>query len=321
MSRRGLRLVLALLVTAAALWLSFRNVDGAALQAAFRGLRPLWLVPAVVNSLLGVAIMGLRWAVLLRPKASIGQGPLFRTNILAQCVNILAPARLGEAVRVWGVSRDKRFPPAFVLGTIGVEKLFDVFLFIGLWAAVPAVLLSKRGALGYGAMGAAALIGAGGLALAVFRPALVRGPVRILLRLLPASFRARGERWTDEALEAFAPLKGARLFFRVVLLTFLVLFNQVLTNWLVFLALGMRLSWAAALMVLLAVQAGAIPPSTPGKLGIFEYAVILALAAFSVPRDAALACGILLHLVAYVPKLALGAVFAIRQRIPGSVLK
>ena len=81
---------------------------------------------------------------------------------------------------------------------------------------------------------------------------------------------------------------------------------QALSNYFLFLAFGMGLSFWVALVVLLAVQVGNIPPSVPGKVGIFEYAVILALSVFGVTKGAALGYAVMLHVVAYFPKIMMG---------------
>jgi uncharacterized membrane protein YbhN (UPF0104 family) len=52
--------------------------------------------------------------------------------------------------------------------------------------------------------------------------------------------------------------------------------------------------------------AGLSLPSLPGKIGIFEYASILALSVFGLDRSTGLSYGILLHIVAYLPVVVLG---------------
>ncbi|MBU4329978.1 MAG: hypothetical protein KKB53_05665, partial [Acidobacteria bacterium] len=58
-----------------------------------------------------------------------------------------------------------------------------------------------------------------------------------------------------------------------------------------------------------------LPPSAPGKVGIFQYAVILALGWFGVEKDAALAYGLVLHVTAFLPKIILGLVYISRLDI------
>jgi hypothetical protein len=113
----------------------------------------------------------------------------------------------------------------------------------------------------------------------------------------------------ERASEAFLPLKRMKSLLAVIGLTLGLVLDQVLTNLLLFKAFHLQLSFWAAIFLLLAVQVGNIPPSAPGKIGIFEYAVILALAVFDVPKSQALSFGILLHVVAFLPKILLGMVF------------
>ena len=73
-----------------------------------------------------------------------------------------------------------------------------------------------------------------------------------------------------------------------------------------FRALGLDLPVVAALLVLAVVQLGTAVPSTPGKVGVFQYLSVLALGPFGVGQGVALSYGILLHLVSYAPPIVLG---------------
>jgi len=60
---------------------------------------------------------------------------------------------------------------------------------------------------------------------------------------------------------------------------------------------------------------GMAPPSVPGKIGIFEYAVILTLSTFNIDKSLALSYALMLHLVAYLPKIILGFIYMGSYRI------
>jgi len=75
----------------------------------------------------------------------------------------------------------------------------------------------------------------------------------------------------------------------------------------VLIAVGLDLPGIAALVVLAIVQLGTAVPSTPGKVGVFQYLSVLALMPFGVGRDLALTFGILLHVVWYLPPVVLGS--------------
>ena len=80
------------------------------------------------------------------------------------------------------------------------------------------------------------------------------------------------------------------------------------TTYLVPVALGLDLSLVTALVVLAVVQFGTAVPSTPAKVGVFQYLSVLALVPFGVGQDVALTVGIWLHLVSYLPPVVLGSV-------------
>jgi len=110
-------------------------------------------------------------------------------------------------------------------------------------------------------------------------------------------------------IESFSLLKGGKTLLLLVFLSFGFILGQVLTNYLLFKAFQIELSFWVGLFLLLAIQVSNLPPSVPGQIGIFEYAVILALSLFAIPKGLALSYGIMLHLVAYIPKILLGLIF------------
>jgi uncharacterized protein (TIRG00374 family) len=95
----------------------------------------------------------------------------------------------------------------------------------------------------------------------------------------------------------------------VVFTTFLIIFSQVITNWILFKAYGFQLSIFAAIILQLILLIGMALPSVPGKIGIFEYTVILALSMFGVEATIAFSYGLMLHFIAYLPKILLGLLF------------
>ena len=81
------------------------------------------------------------------------------------------------------------------------------------------------------------------------------------------------------------------------------------TNYLLFLAFRLRVPLVAALLLLVVLQVGAVPPSLPGRVGIFNYLTVVALSAFGVDRATALAYSIVLYAVALAPKILVGAAY------------
>ena len=92
-------------------------------------------------------------------------------------------------------------------------------------------------------------------------------------------------------------------------------------NYAVLRALEIGAPVAAAFIVLIVLQVGTSVPSTPGKIGVFQYLTVLALAPFGVAREPALTYGVLLHVVGFVPLVAPGGFWswtglAAKRRVP-----
>ena len=66
----------------------------------------------------------------------------------------------------------------------------------------------------------------------------------------------------------------------------------------------------AAFFVLIVLQVGTSVPSTPGKIGVFQYLVVLALAPFGIEGEPALTYGVLLHVVGFGPVVVLGGLWS-----------
>jgi len=308
--KRVIRIVLATGITIAAVWLSFRGTDIAVLRDAFVRANYLWVAGATAITLFTVYALGWRWRILLGHQHRVPMKTLFRLNIISQFANILVPARAGELVRAFMTARISSASNSFVLGTIVIERLFDIMIFAIFWIMASAFFLIKvqsRSGLVFG-------IGGGLLALAVLivlvvRPMVFLHGVRFIARVLPRRLAEKITKSVEEGIRAFAVLRSPRKILVLSSLTVALLFLQVLANVLLFKAIPIRLPLEAALVVLLAVQIGSIPPSAPGKIGVFEYSVILALSLFNVSRPDALSYGLMLHIVAFLPKIVLGLAF------------
>jgi uncharacterized protein (TIRG00374 family) len=307
--KRILRVGLALALTALALWLSFRNVDWADLRDAFRRVNYLYVAAAMANSIFSVYALGWRWEILLRPQCRISLGKLFRFNMVSQTINIVAPARLGEFARAFFVSKEGGARVSFVFGTILVERLLDVFVFSVFWVVTPALMALKGPLSGHRAWLLLFILPAVFLMLFSFAPSLFLKSADLFGRLFPLNTRERILRIVRQGLEAFSSLRQKKTLIRLLLWTAGLIFSQILTNFILFKAFHLPLSFGPALVVLLAVQAGSLPPSAPGKIGVFEYSVILALAVFSIPRSDALYYSLMLHLTVFLPKIVLGLIY------------
>ncbi len=90
----------------------------------------------------------------------------------------------------------------------------------------------------------------------------------------------------------------------------------IITNYLVFVAIGLAVPIWAALLILVVTQVGAaVIPSAPGQVGVFHYLAVLSLSVFSVEKEVALGYAVLLHLVVYLPMMLMGSYCLWHERV------
>lgn len=306
---KWIKISFGLILTGLALWLSFRKIDWEALKYALVEANFFWIILALFNTLLVVYALGIRWQILLKSKADIPLNGLFRLNIISQYINIIIPGRFGEISKAYMVARKYPVSGGYAMGTIVIEKVLDFFVFVVLWISVPAFLVLEKAVEGYRTALFFCILALFLLVIFIWKPKAVLKLAEIISPLIPKKFRTGFHDFFKKGIEAFEQLKSIKNLFILVLLTFGFISGQVLTNFLIFQAFHFHLSFWVGLFLLLAIQVGNIPPSVPGKLGIFEFAVILALSLFGISKSQALSYGIILHIVAFVPKILLGIIF------------
>ena len=309
MKKKSFRYAVGILLTALALWLSFRNFDWGTLKSSISQVKSMWVLLALVTILLSVYIMGWRWQILLKSKAHIPLSEMFRLNIISQYVNIVIPARFGEILKAWLAARKYSLSGSYVLGTILIEKITEAFIIITLALLAPLFITFQNRLKGNTIVMAILLISIPLLILVIWKRERVRLWIGWLAAIFPEKFRIRILNFLDKGMEAFALLKNIKMILFVVFSTFLIILSQVITNLLLFKAYGFHLSFFAAIILQLILLVGMSLPSVPGKIGVFEYTVILALSMFGIESTIAFSYGLMLHLIAYLPKIILGLLF------------
>src|SRR5438046_1939582 len=123
---------LGLAVSLIFLGLVFAGQDLGKIWSALQRANYLALVPAVGLYFLGVGVRAVRWQVLLRPVLPKTQlARLFEVVVIGYMANDLLPARLGEVVRAFVLSRREQETKSAILGTIVVERIFDGITMVG----------------------------------------------------------------------------------------------------------------------------------------------------------------------------------------------
>lgn len=310
--------ILGLVVGVVCLYLALRGVDWLDVQKTISMADPFYISLAFAVTALNIGLKIMRWQMQLKPGSqNIRLLGISASFLSAQMLNAVVPIRLGEVQRIYVIGGSGS-THGFVLGTIVAEKFLDMLAYavlIGillLWIPLPEWMGGSVNALISITLIQAVLL----FVLALNRNYFL-GLVEKLSRHFSTPVREFILKNVHSGFASLDVFRQPALALKLSLVTALIWSAAVLTNYWVLLALGIRAPLAASLLVLIAVQAGISLPSLPGKIGVFEFACLLALEVFGVSRAIALSYGILLHAVVFIPILIPGLISFLYLQIEG----
>lgn len=297
------RIGLGLFVSGAAIYLAVAGVDLAQTGRTMARAHWLLIASAVGSVILNIWLKIVRWRLLLDSSPGRNHASPAASFLAGQFLNNFFPLRLGEISRVVTVGSGDEY--AFVAATLLFEKFYDTIAFgalllLQVWFFLPVQWIRPSVTL---FLVAAILVFALGVVLVRRLDWFAdRLPARWMSMDLRAALRRNLMLAAAGAKSIQNPLTLAGLAF----LTGCIWCLAILTNHLTQAALELTLPLETSILTLIALQIGISAPSLPGRVGIFEYACVLALQAYGVGAAAALSYGVLLHLVVYTPVLVLG---------------
>lgn len=304
---RGARLawlLFSLALSLLAAWLAVRDVHWGGVAKAIAGSNGWWLLAALLSVLLTTLSKALRWQTLLVPRprnASVWD--LFAALVVGQMLNMTLPMRAGDVGRAAFIGRPG-LSRMQALATVGAEKWLDMAAAFALaLGLLPFMVWPDWARSSLGTLGAVVLAGGVGLASVT----LFRRPLAAFLERLESSpahslpLMTRAMEWLRRAWQGIAALRNPGLAAGVMGWTVLTWLLGASTNWLVGRALNLDGSVVMWSFVLLVLQVGVAVPSVPGRIGVFEYLTMLALALFGIQDEVALAYALVLHVLVIGP--------------------
>jgi uncharacterized protein (TIRG00374 family) len=229
--------------------------------------------------------------------------------LIGQMGNSLLPGRVGEVARaaLIGPQTDGGFTA--VLGTIVVEKTLDavmglaVLLGLVLWVPLPSWLSQAFVVLGI--VTSVLLIV---LSLAATQRERAERVAKGSNRSAPASGQARMARILSGLALGLSLFRRPATACLALALSVGVWSLAALTNVVTLAALDIHVPVWSTWLVLVTGYVATFLPTIPAQVGLFEYACVLALTSAGVDPEPALAFGLVLHLLVFVPPAVLGPI-------------
>ena len=156
----------------------------------------------------GNVARALRWRSLFARGRRPPAGPVLNATMVGYLYNNILPARAGEAARIVVLTQRSSTAPAEIVGTVVVERLYDVFVILVIFFAAESWLphVSWFGAAAVAAIVLALLIAGAAVVLTIYGDR----PIRALLRPLRRHSRFSVEGLERTAAELTYGLSGLR---------------------------------------------------------------------------------------------------------------
>lgn len=310
--------LIGLIVSAASVVVLVRLVSPAEIVAAWRAADLRYMGVFALLLLAGYPLRSYRWSLVLQPVATPSWLDVLSATAVGLLGNTLLPARAGDIGRGLLIGRKAGIEAVTALATVAGERLLDVaanLVILGVLAFVVGVprvaeLWGNRGpVLGPAMLAITVALFASSLASSL----LLRRPPTWMTRLgvpsvitgLAAGLRVFSDRRTLSRAAAWTlvlwALLGADNYFGMI-------------------ALGIRLPWHAAFVVMLAQTVGVAIPSSPAYVGTYHVATVLALSMYGIPPAASLPFAVITHATGVVLTIAAGLPFLWYEGLRGGDL-
>ena len=317
---------IALAITVGLLWWAFKDVSWTELWQHVRESDPLLMFAGVVVANLVFPLRALRWRPILDPVApNLPYGPLWRATAIGFMANSVLPSgRAGEIVRPFMLVRETQIPFSAAFASLVVDRVFDA-LCVLLLILVALFDPSMPDGISYDAFLGTTVFVIVGLTAAlyaiVFFPDVLIRIFEAFTRRVAPKFEERGRDMLRSFAAGLGVLRQPRRFAVVFFWAMAMWLVQPLGFWLGFKAIGIDVSFSAALLVQGIIVFAVVVPSTPGFFGLFEAGAKTGLAIYGVHENLALAWGLTFHILSLIPIVVIGLYYLARSGVKLADLK
>lgn len=300
------KIVLSWIVSVALLLLVARSIDwNAALQQLSRMSVLLVLFSSVVYGF-SFVFRSLRWKYLVKPIANVSA----RESFFIVCISFLAnnalPARLGEFLRAYLLSKKKGIGKLKSLSTVIVDRIVDgitlVFVFFLVMVFSGSVPESVQKI-----MIVPTVVFAFGMGFFV-NPNFFRKILSPLLKKIPWLYE-RAHFFIEDLVvggKAFSQSIGANV---MIWASSMIIWGLESANLLIVAnGLGIGLSFVEIVILLVVVAFGSMIPSAPAYIGTFEALFVASFLAFGLSAESGIAMAITAHAIEFFVVLLLGLI-------------
>jgi glycosyltransferase 2 family protein len=320
--RSHLRTIIVLVLAAALLGVFFYNVDLRSVAREIVHAHPGWLLFSLVSMFVNLALRAWRWQYLLAPLGMPSFANAFRATTVGFAASAVLPARAGEVIRPYFLSRHEKVSATGAFATVILERLLDMITVLALLAfyvfivrpnldADPAALEAVKWTSVLAAAGALAALAV--LFVLAGHPARLGAALGRLERVVPSALAGLLARVAEKFASGLAVIRRPGRLAVSLVLSIPLWLSIAAGIWAVAVAFRLAVPFSGSFLVVALLVVGVAVP-TPGAVGGFHEAFrFSATTFFGASNDAAVAAAIVLHLMTIGPQLLLGLFFAAQE--------
>jgi len=319
MKKNVIRMSLLFLLTFVFLYFFFRRVEWSEVLGYLTTVNLKFFIILIIITPIHFVTRAIRWEYLLKhEKKKVKFSNRFSSYAVGFTVSFIFPGRLGELVRPLYVAQKEKMSKGFVMGTIVVERTFDIMimcfllgLFILSRPLYPSYFLATEEA--YSNLQLWGIIGVA-VALFVFAVALFLYFFREkALSIITFFLKPVPHRISDRILEVFKEfIQGLKFFHSIgnllvfIFLSFFVWLGIIFYYWIFFFAYGLSFPYFSLIPYVFLTMVGASIP-TPGMAGGFHYFSMVGMTSFlDIAKSKAVGMTIVIHAIQLVVTCLIG---------------
>ncbi len=321
MKKIWLRHAVILLITIAFLYLFFRRVEWKEAFQSITDVNLVWFIIMLLLAPLHLVTRALRWDYLLKhEKKGVSFYNRFAANAVGFTVSMIFPGRLGEIVRPIYLAKKENMQKGFVLGTVVVERIFDVFtmcFILGiflvskpLYASIFIIdeeIYAKLYFWGIGGISFATFFLIITLCLYFFKDKTL-SVIKFFLRPVPDKISEKILELSEEFIQGLKFFHSLKDLFIYILLSFVVWLGIIFFYWIFFFAYNISIPFFFLFPFVFMLMIGASIP-TPGMVGGFHFFSKLGLVSFyNIEANLAVGMTIVMHAVQVIMTCLIGYV-------------
>ncbi len=306
-----------ILVSASLLYAALRGVDWSRVWNIIVHANLRYIAAGTVFTCCSFFLRSLRWRILLNAEGRLGVASVFWANMAGYLGNSFLPARAGEVVRSLLVSARSGLSKTYVLTTALGERMMDAVALV-LFASIVLLGVNPKPAWLRNVSGGLTAAAVTGVLLVIVVPHSGGLLASIVKRIpIPAAIRANVLELVDQILLGVRAFHDWRRLTGFSALTAAVWVSDALGTMTGAYGLGLHIPFPVAILLLAGLGLGSALPSTPGYVGVYQFAAVTILTPFGISRDGALAFILMAQAMSYALVLALGLPgFYLARRMP-----